>query len=711
MIPLQNPPAMLAGILLHVLLVTAIQYDPILPPSYPLAVRNPYLSTWIPGNLVANLPSSSPQFWNGNDLIWSVIARVDGTAYSLLGVTDSVSNVQAAEVLSAKYTSTHSTFTLQAGSVTFTLDFLSPVAPWDYVRQSLPFSYLTVTVAGATSQTIQIYSDIDDSWTGQSSGTAVNFTTTGTTSLYSVSLADPPLYTESDDQALWGDVIYASRPSSTSVLSTQFGNATSVRSQFAANGSLTDSQDTAWTPGDVVAFAHDLGNVEGNQSVTFAVGYVREAAVNYLGDAYTGYYRAQYPDTPSAVSHFLDDYADAEAEAAALDETISSKATAVAGSNYSDIVELSVRQAYGAIDLTIPNDTLDTSDPFAFIKEISSDGNVNTIDIITPAFPIYYLLDPDWIKFLLEPVLKYLATGGWQQPYMIHDIGSSYPNATGHNDQQAEAMPIEESGNILILVYAYQVATGDSTWATEYTSILQKYADYLVNNSINIADQLSANDAAGPLPNQTGLAAKAAVGLKAFGELTGLTNYSDVGEAHANLLYNEGLGTDPEKTHFTLEYPTYPTTWKIPYNNYPDVLFDFGLFPQASYNMSSAFFPTVRAQYGVPLQNGLGWAKSDWNTWTAATLDTSTRDQFVDDLWAFITNGLNTWPFSDRYYATSEFGDEAGVAVVCRARPTVGGHLALLALTEGAGALAVSSSGSRKRSVSRAGMSIDSEEL
>lgn len=475
---------------------------------------------------------------------------------------------------------------------------------------------------------------------------------------------------------------------------------------------MTNSSDTEWSTGDVVAFAHDLGNVADNQSVTFAVGYVREAAINYLGEAYTGYYRSQYQDIPSAVAHFLDDYAAAAAEAATLDAAISSRATAVAGSNYSDIVELSVRQAYGAIDLTIPNDSLDTSNPLAFIKEISSDGNVNTIDIITPAFPIYYLLDPEWIKFLLEPVLKYLAMGGWQQPYMIHDLGSHYPNATGHNDQQDEPMPIEESGNIQILVYAYKVATGDSTWATQYTSILQKYADYLVSNTINMANQLSANDAAGALPNQTGLAVKSAVGLKAFGKLTGLTNYSDVGAWFANLLYDEGLGTDPNKTHFTLEYPTFPTTWKIPYNNYPDVLFKFGLFPEASYNMSSAFLPTVRGQYGVPLQNNMDWAKSDWNIWTAATLDISTRDEFVDDLWAFVTNGLNTWPFSDRYIATSALGNQAGVEVLCKARPTVGGHLALLALSEGPRGLAVSfSSGSTKRRIASVGMSAESEEV
>jgi Domain of unknown function (DUF5127)/Domain of unknown function (DUF4964) len=125
-----------------------IQYNPIKPPSYPLAVRNPYLSTWLPGNLVANLPFSSPQFWYGNNLTWAVIGRVDGVAYGLMGLSDSSANISAAQVQSAEYTSTHSIFTLVAGDVAFTLDFLSPVSPWNYLRQSLPFSRNTFTHKG-----------------------------------------------------------------------------------------------------------------------------------------------------------------------------------------------------------------------------------------------------------------------------------------------------------------------------------------------------------------------------------------------------------------------------------------------------------------------------------------------------------------------------------------------------------------------------------
>lgn len=127
--------------LLSVLSVNAgVDYHPALPPSYPLAVRNPYLSTWMPGSLVETLPSSVPQFWAGQNLTWSIIGRVDGRAYSLMGVADSGNATIPAQVQKAEYTATHSTFTLSAGEVTFILDFLSPVSPSNYLRQSLPFS-------------------------------------------------------------------------------------------------------------------------------------------------------------------------------------------------------------------------------------------------------------------------------------------------------------------------------------------------------------------------------------------------------------------------------------------------------------------------------------------------------------------------------------------------------------------------------------------
>ncbi|KAL2817356.1 hypothetical protein BJX63DRAFT_110228 [Aspergillus granulosus] len=658
----------------------SIIYRPTRPPSYPLAVRNPYLSAWMPSDQVQMLPYAEPQFWAGQSLTWSVMARVDGQAYSLMSIPSPGAKIQPAVVRSAEYTATHSVFTLEAGSVSFVLDFFSPISPSNYLRQSLPFSYLTVTVSGADGNDIQIYSSIDGRWAGRQQHTACSFHSQGSTLAYALKVENAVSYTEERDMATWGTAILSSRRTAQSKLSFSSGKRGEVRSQFVKDGKLS-GRDVTWIPGGIVAFAHDLGTVRGEESVNFAVGYVREDAINYLGKPYTGYYRSQFPDMYEALEHFFDDYPAALLESKIVDAEMTDQATLAGGDKYADIVALSARQAWGGLDLTIPNDSLDTSEVLAFVKELSSDGNLNTVDVIMPAFPIYYVMEPEYIRLLLEPMMRYLVAGRWKQPYVIHDMGKHYPNAIGHDDQKAEPMPIEECGNLMVLVLAYVRATGDSAWADKYIHLLRGYADYLVENSVDIANQLSSNDAAGPLANETNLAIKAAVGLKAFGELSGLNEYSQIGEEHANLFFEQGLGTDQAKSHFVLQYPDKPTSWKTPYNLFPDVLLNLKTFPQAAYQMGNTFFKKVRAEYGVPLDNRQDWAKSDWNMWLAGTFDDmTTRSEFIDDLWAFMSNGKHNWPFSDRYVATSAKGREPGHPILCRARPTVGGHFALVAL-------------------------------
>ncbi|CZR51828.1 related to glutaminase A [Phialocephala subalpina] len=667
---------------------TNFTHIPIQPASYPLSVRSPYLSTWIPGGLVEKLPYSSPQFWTGASLGWSIMARVDNVTYSLMGVSKPANGTVAATVLKGEFTSTHTYFTLRAGGTNLTLDFLSPVSPSNYLRQSLPFSYLTITASSKNGNTVQVYTDLDDSWTGQDDNTIWNFTSTTNTSMFSMSAVGTSKYSQRMEQALWGDVILASRASNSSKLSIQAGDRAAVRKAFAGAGSLTGATPD-WNANGVMGMAHDLGLVRGDSAVTFAVGYVREDAINYLGRPYTGYYRSSYPNTLDAVSYFLDDLQDAEDESLRLDSDVIGKSTAVAGTNYSDVVALSMRQAYGGIDLVVPSNTTNTSEVLAFIKEISSDGNVNTIDVIFPAFPIYWAMDPEWIRLLLDPVLQYLSTGAWKRPFVIHDIGSNYPNATGHDDQRAEEMPIEETGNLMILAYAYVLASNNTEWANQYLSLFQNYTDYLVNNSLNISLQLSTNDAAGPLVNETNLAVKGALGLKAFGLLSGMTNYSSLGDAHASLLYTDGLATSNSlnATHFTLEYPSssFENTWKVTFNLFPDVLLNLSTFPTSAYDTENTFYPQIRSQGGVALDNRQWWAKTDWNLWTAAAASSSgsntTRDMMVNDIWAYASNGMNEAPFSDRYVVKSEGAPRmVGREFALRARPTVGGHFALLAM-------------------------------
>ena len=93
-------------------------------PSYPLAVKCPYLSAWVPGDqILISAATAQPQFWTGSPLTWPVLARVDNVTYSLFGNPNGTYNASSATTDSVSYTSSHTHVCLTAGRATFVLDF------------------------------------------------------------------------------------------------------------------------------------------------------------------------------------------------------------------------------------------------------------------------------------------------------------------------------------------------------------------------------------------------------------------------------------------------------------------------------------------------------------------------------------------------------------------------------------------------------------
>ncbi|KAI9734614.1 MAG: hypothetical protein M1834_002215 [Cirrosporium novae-zelandiae] len=661
--------------------INELKFAPILPPSYPLAVRSPYLSAWLPFWGSIDFTKSKAQFWAGQQLEWSVIARVNGTIYALFG---DPGVGEPAVLQHAQYMTTASAFTVLAGNTTFSLTFFSPVSPHNYLRQSLPFSYLTITIESTLSPDIQVYSDIDCSWAGQhhtSKGPLACKWTSDTVNLtthFELSLDQQITFGEVKHMARWGQAVYASRPYSSSVMSTQTGDSKAVRTQFANNGSLTGAKPS-WSLDGVVAFAHDLRpskEINGT-SVTFAIGHERNSSINYLGSHRTGYYRATYPDITSAVAHFLDDYNDAYLEASKLDSVISNQAIKISN-NYSDIARLSVLQVFGAIELTIPENDLNTSDVMAFVKEISSNGNIQTVDLLFSAFPIFYTMNPTFIKLLIEPTLRYLNKGHWPHKWIIHDLGTHYPNATGHNNGKAEQMPLEISGDMIMLAYAYQLASNDTGFIQPYQSVLHTAATYLSQNGWNPSFQLATTDAAGKAAHQVNLAIKSALGMIVYDKLFSDNTLRENGTALAKTL-SSGLALNTNKTHFVLNYHN-ETSWAGIYNLYPDKLLNLDIFPDSLYTMQSNFLPTVRQEAGVPLDSRVDWTKTDWDSWIAAISTNKTRDMYINDIHAYLRNGKNDVPFADRFAVS---GPKMGHHELTKCRPATGAHFALIALEGG----------------------------
>ncbi|KAF8761365.1 hypothetical protein RHS01_01175 [Rhizoctonia solani] len=599
---------------------------------------------------------------------WAGYIRVDGKAYTFLGAPN-VAGATLATQKKMQFTATKSTFVLAAGPVDLTVQFLSPVEPTDYLRQSLPFSYMTLSAKSTdgASHSVQYYTDISAEWTSGDNGLPVKWSTSkltgnGNPIIHQVSLQNPVRYAEINDHTQYGTAYYATNQVGNLTYAT--GEDRTLRTAFVTKGVLDNSQDTQFRAINdrwpVFAFARDIGSITDSTKnpVVFAVGHVRDPLVQYIiaGNQQQErhpYWLSKYANANDALSAFLSDseYQHSLTAASALDTKIFNDATPI-HADYTSIVQLSTRQAFAAVEITLSktsSGSYNTSDVKIFMKEISSNGNMNTVDVIFPAWPAYLYLNPDFGRRLLEPLFQYQQTGQYPNKWSIHDLGAHYPNATGYNDGGDEPMPVEESGNMLIMALSYTRATKDNSLISNNYNLLAQWTQFLVEDSLIPAEQLSTDDFAGHLVNQTNLAIKGIIGIQAMGEIANVLGKSDDAKKYKLL--------------------------DLAYNLYSDKLLQFNLFPKSVYDMQTGWYGEMGAQYGVALDSRHPYTKSDWEIYTAGTVtDKGTRNMFITRLRDYLANGKNNAPFSDWYDAIW------GTVVGFRARPVAGGHFALLVL-------------------------------
>ncbi|KAJ4001755.1 hypothetical protein F5050DRAFT_1560073 [Lentinula boryana] len=661
---------------------------PFNPPSFPLAVRSPYLSAWLPQGNGSALNDVWPQFWTGQILGWAGFVNVDGTSYSFLGAASVASaNFTKATQKSANFTATQSTFVLSAGSVDLTVRFLSPVEPSDFTKQSMPFSYMAISAVSTDgdSHAVQIYSDISAEWISGNTSLAANWSTsTQDTLTHQIQLQNPAPFTEINDRAQYGSAYYSTLNGSG--VTYQTGEDIIVRAQFISNGKLDNILDTDFRAisdnWPVFAYAHDLGTVssEATTPVVISVGFVRDPALEYIvADGVlqnrSSYFLNSFTSPPDAVVSFLQDYDSALDRAYIFDAQVNSDASAIS-SEYAGLVSLSIRQLVGALEITLSKNSdgsFNTSDVIVFLKEISSDGNVNTVDVIFPAWPGILYLNPDIGKLLLEGLFAYQASGQYPNKWSVHDLGASYPKAIGHNDGQDEAMPVEESGNMVIMALSYALKSGDTSQLSRYESLLDQWTQFLIEDSLIPNNQLSTDDFAGTLANQTNLAIKGIVGIQAMAKIADLlgdssksSNYSSIASSYVSQW--QTLATSSAGNHLTLNYGN-DSSWSLSYNMYADKLLQLDIFPESVYTMQTEWYKSVDSTYGVPLDTRHTYTKSDWQIFTAAIMtDTSVRDLFISAVTKFASSGMSSQPLTDWYDAVS------GEPETFRARPVVGGH-------------------------------------
>ncbi|KOS22950.1 hypothetical protein ESCO_003469 [Escovopsis weberi] len=590
--------------------------------------------------------------------------------------------------ISLDYTSTKSVFTFSvAGKVQLTAEFLSPVFPDDYKRQSIPFSYLKVSASplDGKAHSVQVYVDVSAEWASGDGNAIVQWETSSVDGVRSHKffrqIQDE--FNEANDEASWGSWYWSTGDSQG--MTYQIGQDIVVRGQFLSNGKLPNTVDPNFrsvsNQWPVFAFARDFGSVgQGDSaSVLLTIGVAQDNAIQFQGAGDTPQsipsYWKQYYSEQELVNFFYDDYSYAAEYSAKLDSKVSQDSMNAGGNDYVTATSLSLRQAFGGLQIVGTE-----ANPLVFLKEISSDSDIQTVDVLFPTMPVLLYLAPNMIKESLIPLLINQESGHYPNKYAIHDLGR-YPRALGYPAGNDEPMPLEECGNMIIMMLAYAQKTGDVEFLRDYYNLTAGWAQFLIDEAKIPAEQLSTDDFAGHLANQTNLAIKGIIALEAMGQIAKLTgttpaqNYSAIAQDYLEFWNIHGINHAASPPHTELQYDN-GDSFGLLYNIYPDKLLKLGLLPQSLYDQQSDFYFSKQSTYGVILDTRSTQTKLDWEFWVAATSKPDTKSMLISKIARWI-NTTTTWrALTDLYDATT--GGYPGNQFT--ARPVVGGVFALLAL-------------------------------
>ena len=638
------------------------------PPAVPLVTYNPFLSIWSESD---HLNGETTKHWTKHDHSLVSLIRIDRETYRLMGAEPK--NVPAFAQKSVEVLPTRSIYEFEEAGVHVTLAFMQPALPDDLDVYSWPLSYITWTVRscdGATHK-IELYDSTSSQLAVNSDKEPVAWSrqTAGDLTLLRVGTqAQPVLGSCGDDHRInWG-YAYAAAPSG--LCKAAIGANLVLETSFAGSGGLPAADDTrmpraASDAQPVMAFAFELGSV-GEESVQrqVIVAYDEIFAIKYYGKRLLPYWARNGVKIAALLQTASQDYGKLLARCEAFDKELMADMTKVGGKKYAKITALSYRECVAANGLAADANR----QPLFFTKENTSNGDIATVDVFFPMDPIWVFLSPSLAKASLVHVLMYSASPHWKFPNAPHDLGT-YPFVTGRDDG-GEGMPVEESGNMLILCDAIAHAEGNADFVAPWWPQLTQWAKYLEKYGLDPEEQLCTDDFMGHLAHNANLSVKAILGLAAYGDLCRLRGDKETGDKYFALAKADArhwMKVAAEGDHYRLAFDK-PQTWSQKYNLVWDRLLGLDVFPPSVAEKEIAHYKKVMLPYGVPLDSRTHLTKTDWSFWSATFAEKqSDFEAIIAPIYDYLNATTARDPIADSY-VTDDIRSGG-----MHARPVVGG--------------------------------------
>ena len=620
-------------------------------PAVPLITHDPYFSIWSQG---ITPTSDNTRHWSGAEKIMLGYLTVDGVLTRWLGREVR----RAAKIKDISVTPLSSQYVYEDMGIRLTVRFTSPLLLDDLDILSTPITYVQFRVefVDGKQHTVKVNLSAKEGFCF--SGEVApqmrydSFTADGLKYAYMGQMQQKPLSGSGDHLTIdWGHLFFAT-----------------------ADGELEDTSAASYA---VLRFSREDDKPF---TTTLLIGYDDTASINYFGRLLPAYYARGGKTIVEALKEFHTRQNEILTRCDKFDKKLLSDARKIGGKDYAKIVTAGYRQSIAAHKLVE-----DENGELLFIsKEDDSNGCAATADVSYPSTPLYLLYNPELVRAMCRPILKFARMPVWRYDFPPHDAGR-YPTLTGQRyglttqiRQNSEGMtvaplylypssveayryesqfPVEESGNMILMLYAAGYADGDYTLAADNLDLLRQWCRYLLENGEDPAEQLCTDDFTGHLAHNVNLSAKAVMGIAAFskildaiGEKKEAAEYWKKAESCAKSWLKRAVAKDGH-TYLSFE----KVGWSMKYNLVWDRLYGWNLLPESFYEKELASYLPRINEYGLPLDSRATLTKTDWTSFVAAMAvdDKETFAALIRPMAKFLAETPCRVPFPDYYDTVS----------------------------------------------------------